>query len=638
MGCENDKKGYEKTPISDLEDQKGGNKSESKPSPWSDLGTKAGKIFFYLWPKSNCLIQLRIVICFLLVFSQRVVNLFVPRIHKEIVDILALQEGHFPYGVILSYTGLKLLQGGTGACRLGGVINCIKNILWLSVSQSTVKRLKLDLFNHLHRLGIRWHYGRQFGEVLRVMDRGTNSITEILDALFFSLIPIVIDVIIAIVALSYDLNIYFGLIIFISMFIYVSVTIIGTEYRTKFKRAENEADNEQRSTSYDSLLNSETVKLYGNEEYESKRFTHYMDEFQKKEWSSQIAMLGFNLLQSTTLTIGLMTGSMYCAYLISIHELTVGDFVLFGTYMMQLMTPLNQLALLYRNIQEALINMENMFELMEEDEEIKDIPEALEFAPQENSVVFDNVSFHYDYKQPILKNISLKIPQGSSIAVVGPSGSGKSTLVKLILRLFDPTEGKIKIGDQDIRYVKQISLRQNIGVVPQDTVLFNDTILTNIKYGKVGATEEETYEAAKVADIHEKISNFTDGYATKVGERGLKLSGGEKQRVAIARTLLRSPNLILLDEATSSLDSATERNIQSALAHVTKDRTCVIVAHRLSTIQDVDQIILLKDGEIAEMGTHMELLSADKTYAQMWRMQQTNECCSVATNTVKMVE
>ena len=330
----------------------------------------------------------------------------------------------------------------------------------------------------------------------------------------------------------------------------------------------------------------------------------------------------FNLTQTMCLHLGLMAGSMYCAYLISLHEMTVGDFVLFGTYMMQLMQPLNQLSMFYRTIQEAMIDMENMFDLMNAEKEIKDVPGALTFSPTKTDIVLDNVSFHYDIKQPILKNISLKVPEGSSLAVVGPSGSGKSTLIKLLLRFFDPTEGRIMIGEQDIKHVQQVSLRQSIGVVPQDSVMFNETINYNIKYGRIGAKCDEARQASKVAEVHDRIMNLPDDYFTKVGERGMKLSGGEKQRVAIARTILRSPRLIFLDEATSSLDSATEKNIQSALSEVCKNRTSVIVAHRLSTIQDADHIIVLQDGEIIESGTHTELIAAGGKYHEMWNIQQ----------------
>ena len=595
---------------------------EIKKSPWNNLWGKLKILLPYLWPKKSVKLQLSVVTSVILLMSLRVVNVFVPRLNKEIIDILALQNGQFPYGIILLYTLVKLLQGGTGNLRSGGLIGTLKSILWIKVEQNTSKELRLELFNHLHRLGVRWHNSRKTGEVLRIIDRGSSSVNIVLNSAFFQVLPIIIDTFVAMAALSYDLNFYFGLIILLTMIVYLVIAVIGTECRTNIKRSLNEADNEQRAKTVDSLLNSETVKLYGNEEYESDQFSHYMDVFLRKDWILKLLMNCFNTIQTLALNCGLLVGSLYCAYLISLHELTVGDYVLFVTYMMQLMAPLKQLAFLYRTIQEALINMENMFELMSVEEEIKDIPEAKDFKSDDMNITFENVSFHYNVNQPILKNISFKVPQGTTLAVVGPSGSGKSTLIKLLMRFFDTTEGKIKIGEENIKVFKQSSLRQNIGVVPQDTVLFNESIEYNIQYSKIGASIEESENAAKLAGIHEKILDFPEKYKTIVGERGLKLSGGEKQRIAIARTLLRSPNLMILDEATSSLDTATEKNIQNALAEVCKNRTCVIVAHRLSTIQEADNIIVLRDGEIVEQGSHDQLLALGEEYYSMWNIQK----------------
>ena len=595
---------------------------EIKKSPWNNLWGKLKILLPYLWPKRSVQLQLSVVTSVILLMSLRVVNVFVPRLNKEIIDVLALQNGQFPYGIILLYTLVKLLQGGTGSGRSGGLIGTLKSILWIKVEQNTSKELKLELFNHLHRLGVRWHNSRKTGEVLRIIDRGSSSVNTVLNAAFFQVLPIIIDTFVAMAALSYDLNFYFGLIILLTMIVYLVIAVIGTECRTNIKRSMNEADNEQRAKTVDSLLNSETVKLYGNEEYESDQFSHYMDVFLRKEWILRMLMNGFNTIQTLSLNCGLLVGSLYCAYLISLHELTVGDYVLFVTYMMQLMAPLKQLAFLYRTIQEALINMENMFEFMSVEEEIKNISEAKDFRSEDMNITFENVSFHYNVNQPVLKNISFKVPQGTTLAVVGPSGSGKSTLLKLLMRFFDTTEGKIKIGDENIQVFKQSSLRQNIGVVPQDAVLFNESIEYNIQYSKIGASIEESENAAKLAGIHEKILDFPDKYKTIVGERGLKLSGGEKQRIAIARTLLRSPNLMILDEATSSLDTSTEKNIQIALSEVCKNRTCVVVAHRLSTIQEADNIIVLRDGEIVEQGSHDQLLALGKEYYSMWNIQK----------------
>ena len=591
-----------------------------KKSTWANLWPKFKVLRYYLWPSGNRLHQSRVVLCIVLVLSLRAINVLVPQLNKNIVDNLA--EGQFPYHLILGYTGVKLLQGGAGSGRIGGWISCLKNIIWINVEQFTVRELRLRLFNHLHRLGVRWHYSRRTGEVLRVMDRGTSSVTLLLDTAFFKIFPIFIDVFVAIGALSYDLNFYFGLIIFATTLVYLIIAVIGAEYRTKFKRSMNEADNDQRARSVDSLLNSETVKLFGNEEYEGEVYQKYIKKFQEKEWMSMVIVYSFHVLQSLVLNAGVLFGSLYCAYLISKQQLTVGDFILFGTYMMQLMQPLNQLIMMYRQIQEAMINMENMFELLDEEEEIKNIPGAIPFQPCSSDALFDNVSFQYSPKQNILNNISFHIPSGSTLGIVGPSGSGKSTIIKLVLRLFDPIDGKIQIGGVNIKDVEQTSLRRSIGVVPQETVLFNETVEYNINYGRIGAELKDIKEAAKWASLHDRIESFPDGYASKVGERGLKLSGGEKQRVAISRAFLRSPLILLLDEATSSLDTETEQSIQESLEKVCKDRTCIVVAHRLSTVMGADKIIVLSDGEIVETGTHEELMNANNIYAGMWTKQE----------------
>ena len=593
-----------------------------KKSAWYNVLGKIKLLSPHVWPKENPWMQARLVFCIVLVLLRRVFNVFVPRIQKDIVDILARADGSFPYDLILILTTIKILQGGAGSGR--GLVNSLKSLLWIKVEQRTSKSLKLSLFNHLHRLGVRWHQTRKTGEVLRVMDRGSSSVTTILNTAFFQIVPIFIDVLVAMFALSFDLNPYFGLIILVTMLFYLSVAVIGTECRTKFKRKMNQADNDQRARSVDSLLNSETVKLYTKEEYESEVFSKFMTKYQRKEWLSLVSMHVFNINQTLILNIGLMVGSLYSASLISQQRMTVGDYILFGTYMIQLAQPLNQLATFYRTMQEAIINMENMIELMEEEEEVKDLPNAVAYNPEKTDICLENVSFHYNFKQPILTNINCHIAQGSSVAIVGPSGSGKSTLIKLLLRFYDPTDGKILIGGQNIQHLQKTSLRRHIGVVPQDTVLFNETIEYNINYGYTGAGDEspDTEGVARAAEIHDGILQLPQGYETVVGERGLKLSGGEKQRVAIARTLLRRPRIIVLDEATSALDTQTELNIQATLSKALTGLTRLTVAHRLSTVVEADLILVLDQGRIVESGSHAELLQAEGKYAEMWSVQQ----------------
>ena len=568
---------------------------------------------------NNLWVKIRVMLCFLLVLSVRGLNFLIPRLNKCIID--ELTAGSYPVGLILLCTGAKFLQGGTGAGRGGGFVNSLKNILWLKVEQNTSKNMRLRLFSHLHHLGLRWHQERKTGEVMRIMDRGTSSITTLLNTAVFQVIPIMIDVIITTVYLALDLNIYFGLIIFLTVILYTGIAVIGTKVRTQTKREMNDADNDQRARHVDSLLNSQTVKVCGNEEYESEVYEECVDKYQDKEWVFMFSLDILTQLQNLVLNTGVLAECLYCGYLISVQVTTVGDFVMLMTYMTQLMQPLSQLTWLYRTIQEAIVNMENIFELLEEEEEVKNVSGALNFIPDKTDIQFKNVSFYYHPEHPILKDISFIVPEGKMVAIVGPSGSGKSTIINLLLRFYDPIAGDIRINDNDIRLLDQTSLRRNIGAVPQDTVLFNDTIKYNIGYGRIEASHEDIAEAAVLADLNAVIDCLPDGYNTKVGERGLKLSGGEKQRVAIARTFLKHPKILILDEATSALDTTTENKVQASLSKVCKGITCIVVAHRLSTVMHADQILVLGGGEIVERGTHQELLIIGGEYADMWNKQ-----------------
>jgi ABC-type transport system involved in Fe-S cluster assembly fused permease/ATPase subunit len=616
--------------------------SGSQPvSTWQGLLRKVRMLWPFIWPRGSFLLQLCVIICVGLLVAGRVVNLFTPIYYKKIVDSLTvksvntsvtLTDGQyvatvngieFRWDFILIYVGLWFLQGG----GLGstGVLNNARSFLWTWVQQYTTRSVQVRLFSHLHGLSLRWHLARKTGGVLRIMDRGTNSVNSLLNYIVFSILPTICDIIIAIVYFLTVFNAWFALIVFLTMTIYLVATIVLTEWRTKFRRDMNVLDNEMNSRAVDSLLNFETVKYYGAEEFEVNRYRSAIRDYQKMEWVSNSTLNLLNTVQSVVITVGLLSGTLLCAwYVYDGRGLTVGDYVLFSTYIIQLYTPLNFFGTYYRMIQQSFIDMENMFDLLKETQEVKDDGNASDLVVTKGMIEFNNVVFYYQPTMPILKGITFVVPPGQTYALVGPSGAGKSTIIRLLFRFYDIQSGVIKIDDQDISKVKQNSLRRLIGVVPQDTVLFNNDVMYNVRYGRVTASDDEVFNAARTADIHDRILSFPDGYKTLVGERGLKLSGGEKQRVAIARTVLKAPQFVLLDEATSALDTQTERNIQSALAKVCENRTTLIVAHRLSTIIHADQILVLKDGEIVERGTHEELLSNENgIYSSMWQQQQT---------------
>ncbi|GAB1603488.1 ATP-binding cassette sub-family B member 6, mitochondrial-like [Argonauta hians] len=601
-------------------------------STWSNLAKKMKLMFPLVWPKGQMKLQLYVITCLALLAIGRVVNIFVPIYYKNIVNSLSedLADGKplkYRWDLVLIYVALFMLQGGGFGST--GLLNNVRSLLWLPVQQYTTRRIQIKLFAHLHCLSLRWHLNRKTGEVLRVIDRGKNSINQLLSYILFQIAPTIIDIIIAIVFFITQFNYIFGLVVFVCMSIYLATTIVITEWRTKYRRNMNIKDNEANAKAVDSLLNFETVKYYNNSSLEVDRYQEAIVEYQKAEWLSTASLNLLNTLQSFVIGLGLLAGCLLCAWAV-VHGLnglvlTSGDYVLFGTYIIQLFSPLNWLGTYYRMIQQSFIDMENMFDLISEEEEISDIPGAKELRLKEGKIEFRNVQFHYEPARPILKNISFTVLPGQTFALVGQTGSGKSTIVRLLFRFYDIQSGCIEIDNQDISLVTQNSLRQCIGVVPQDTVLFNDNIRYNIRYGRYKSDEREIQEAAAGADIHERVMSFPNSYDTLVGERGLKLSGGEKQRVAIARTLLKAPAIVLLDEATSALDTETERNIQASLARVCENRTTIIVAHRLSTVIHAHQILVLHEGEIIERGTHNELIKANGAYCSMWNQQLSNE-------------
>ncbi|KAJ8255193.1 hypothetical protein GJAV_G00202070 [Gymnothorax javanicus] len=590
-------------------------------STWKDFGKKVRLLVPYMWPQGNVLLQGLVLVCLGLLGAERAINVFVPIYNKNIVNELTDGSSWKTLAAtVCVYVVLKFLQGG-GAGASGFVSN-MRSFLWIRVQQYTNRVVQVRLFGHLHSLSLRWHLGRRTGDVLRSIDRGTSSINSLLSYIVFSILPTIADIVIAIVFFISNFNAWFGLIVFICMFLYLTLTIIITEWRTKYRREMNTQDNNAKSKAVDSLLNFETVKYYNAENYEVNRFQDAILKYQVAEWKTSASLALLNQTQNLIIGLGLLAGSLLCAYFVSENKFRVGDYVLFGTYIIQLYTPLNWFGTYYRMIQNAFIDMESMFKLFTEEEEVKDDVNAGNLLFQLGKVEFENVHFSYTEGKEILKDVSFTVMPGQTVALVGPSGSGKSTIIRLLFRFYNVHGGCIRIDGQDISKVKQTSLRAHIGVVPQDTVLFNDTIRDNIRYGRVSATDQEVEEAALAADIHDKIQTFPEGYDTQVGERGLKLSGGEKQRVAIARTILKAPQIILLDEATSALDTQTERNIQASLTKVCANRTTIVVAHRLSTIIGADQILVLREGQIAERGRHEDLLEKGGLYADMWLKQQ----------------
>ncbi|CAI0969047.1 Putative multidrug export ATP-binding/permease protein SAV1866 [Serratia quinivorans] len=573
----------------------------------------------YLWPKDNPKLRYYLVIAFFFMVISKVSITLVPLAYKAMIDALSGETARMlaiPMGLILAY----------GVARIGGALfEELRNVMFVHVSQNATRLLGLRVFRQLHALSLRFHLERQTGGLSLSIERGTQAVATVLSRLLFSIFPILFEITLVSVIMWHLLNGWFALAILATVGCYILFTVMAVRWRTRFRRELNQANADTNSKSIDSLLNYETVKYFGNENFEAERFNMSRRLYEYAAIKNQFSFTAINLGQTAIISIGLIVMMAMAAQGIVQGRMTVGDFVLVNAYLLQLYQPLNFFGFIYAEVRQALIDMENMFDLLQEEQEIVDKPDAKELQLTAGEVSFDSVSFGYDVRRPILKNVSFTIPAGNTVAVVGASGAGKSTLSRLLFRFYDVSSGAVSIDGQDIRDLKQASLRAAIGIVPQDTVLFNDTLGYNIGYGKTGSSQEEIERAARLAHIHEFIVSLPDGYETRVGERGLKLSGGEKQRVAIARTILKNPAILVFDEATSALDTQTEREIQAHLREVSRDHTTLVIAHRLSTVVDADEIIVLEAGEIVERGRHDALLAANGRYAAMWQSQYTDE-------------
>jgi ABC-type transport system involved in Fe-S cluster assembly fused permease/ATPase subunit len=573
----------------------------------------------YLWPKGRWDLRLRVIVALLCLVLSKVVNVLAPFAYKHAVDTMSKEQFSFPVMAILLY--------GMGSLSTN-FLNNMRDVVFVKVQNIALREVSIELFSHLHSLSISFHLNRKTGSVLRGIDRGTKGIQFVVMFLVFNIIPIFFEVTMVCAILIFKYMAWISIITFVCVVIYVVFTIVVTEWRTKYRRDMNKFENDANDKAIDSLLNYETVKYFGAEKHEADRYRHAIDLYTEQAQKSTSSLAVLNVGQSAIISLGQLAALMLCASQISKGRMSVGDFVLINTFILQLYIPLNFLGTSYRMIKQSLVDMESMFDLLKEKPDIKDLPDAKDFIPQGGEVVFENVRFKYnaDSENEVLKGVSFAVKPGKQLAIVGSSGGGKTTINKLLFRFYDPTEGRILVDGQDISKVKQDSLRKYIGIVPQDTVLFNDTIRYNIHYGNFEASESEVVRAAEIAAILPKIESFDQGWDTKVGERGTRLSGGEKQRVSIARAVLKNPPIVVFDEATSALDSITEKQIQEKLKEVFKGKTTTIVlAHRLSTIIDSNEIIVLKDGKIAERGTHEELLEMNGEYKKMWDKQNSKQ-------------
>ncbi|MBT2131178.1 ABCB family ABC transporter ATP-binding protein/permease [Aliiroseovarius lamellibrachiae] len=577
----------------------------------------------YLWPKGQAWVKRRVVWAMAMLLLAKVVTVFTPFLYKAAVDALAGDAANPATWLGLGAVGLTLAYGGARLMSNG--FQQLRDAIFAKVGQRALRQLALETFTHIHRLSMRYHISRKTGGLSRIIERGVKGVDFLLRFLLFSMGPLALELAMVSAILFFVFDVWYLAVVVATIWAYVWFTFKVTEWRVKIRKEMNDQDTDANQKAIDSLLNFETVKYFGAEAREAERYDVAMAGYERAALKTSYSLAFLNFGQAFLITGGLVAVMVLAAMGVQQGKLTVGDFVMVNAYMIQITMPLNFLGTVYREIRQSLVDMGEMFTLLEQPAEVNDKPNAPDLKVAGGALTFEDLHFGYDDERAILKGVSLQVPAGQTVAIVGPSGSGKSTIGRLLFRFYDVSGGALKIDGQDIRDITQTSLHKAIGVVPQDTVLFNDSIYYNIAYGRPDASREEVEEAARAAKIHDFIMGLPDGYDTSVGERGLKLSGGEKQRVGIARTLLKNPPILLLDEATSALDTQTERDIQDSLREMGLGRTVITIAHRLSTIADADQIVVLEQGKIVEQGRHEDLLARQGRYSAMWARQASEE-------------
>lgn len=589
-----------------------GGDGSGKPLNWSVLGTLLPYLLEF---------RLRLTLALVCLVVAKLAGVSLPFVLKELVDNLnsgapaagATALVAIPLALLLAYGGVRLLSV---------IIDEVRDTLFGRITERAMRRAGLNVFRHLHALDLNFHLNRRTGGLSRDIERGTNAINFLLRFMVFNIVPTFLEIALVVGILSWNYGVAYALIVVVAVLVYVTFSILATEWRTRFVREMNAAESLSGSRVVDSLLNYETVKYFTNEQYEANHYDRELANWEAARRKNRLSMFALNGGQALVISAAMTTAMVMAAVDVRSGAMTIGDFVLINAFMMQIFMPLNFLGFVYREIKSSLANIESLFSLLEQQPAVADAPAAPALVAGRGTIEFRNVDFHYQAERPILHQVSFRVAAGHKVAIVGASGAGKSTLLKLLFRFYDVTGGQILLDGQDIRTVTQDSLRRAIGVVPQDTVLFNTSIFENIRYGRVDAADEEVWEAIRLAYLDDFIGRLPKGAATMVGERGLKLSGGEKQRVAIARAILKRPPIMVFDEATSSLDSQSEQSILQAMAEVSRQQTSVVVAHRLSTIVDADTIVVLAQGEVVEQGSHAGLIAADGHYARLWRLQQ----------------